>query len=120
MRQLPATKWLLLGYLVLFLNLGPAWHRAPIFGLHGSEETHSACSCGFEHGHSTAPIPQQQEIERQLCDCSLCHFFKYNQLDHVSPSVNFIVDRSIHHDEFDWSAVSAESISQRARAPPIA
>ena len=56
MRRKRLTNWLLLGYLVLFLNLGPAAHRAHFFGLHGHshEHLHSFSQCQSHngcHGH---------------------------------------------------------------------
>ncbi len=71
-------SYLLLGYLGLFLNLGPAIHRAPMFGLHdhafGKEHL---CECGRDHPRDTGQSDASTSMTLPACDCSLCTFFKH-------------------------------------------
>ena len=109
----------LLIYLALFLNLGPAWHRAHGFGLHEADSV-VACDCGIAH------VKQRQlddssegVISSPACDCSLCHFFKYCQFDYQAETSVFYIERSINKAEAFFTASSASEVVRRARAPPL-
>ena len=102
-------------------------HTHGVFGLHhhGSccssvaAEPTSSCGCC---DHSTTPLAEilnQADIQSDH-DCSFCKFFKYlNVISTASPawisqeSVDLVVTR---HD----SLLSDNSISSRARGPPLA
>ena len=123
----------LLGYLVFFLNFGPSFHRASIFGVHdhvdSSAHEQFVCSCGFDHGptpsgesgsDSDSPDKRHGSIEKQLCDCSLCEFFKQYHAalttsDHSIASENLSLKF-----ETIASLVSRTAIASDARGPPLA
>ena len=121
---------ILLGYLVLILNFGPSFHRAPIFGLHDhgtvSVEAEVVCSCGLHHH---APVEQDQDdsqsqdfgsIEKQLCDCSLCKFFKqYNASVDTADFTIAETDVSMQLQTIS-SLVSRTAYATDARGPPVA
>ena len=70
--------WLLIGYLVLLVNLGPSLHRAHFFNFHsltsaGESVAVTGCSC-LAHGTTvdTQAVSSSHE-------CPFCEFFdKYN------------------------------------------
>lgn len=109
-------------YLVLFQNLGPAFHRADIFGLHDSKSA-ATCDCGFEHsapdGHSDESH-NNATVEKPLCDCSLCHFFKYSQVDTDNTTIVFYTQQSFRNSGPFPIHVTPKAISQKARGPPTA
>ena len=117
---------MLLGYLVFFLNLGPSFHRAPIFGLHDHSDqvTEFKCSCGHVHQPDETEQSEQEHhddsVEKQLCDCSLCKFFKQ-----YSAAVD--VDEKLNSDrKVDQRVEMADLVDSRillhnfARGPPHA
>lgn len=128
---------ILLGYLVLLLNFGPSFHRAPIFGLHDHDHhptlhlAHVECDCGHDHGHGPTESENNRHdsdsersstlaIEKQLCDCSLCQFFK-----HFNASVD-TVDLTIAEATLSFrvetgsSLISRSALATDARGPPMA
>ncbi len=124
---------ILLGYLVLILNFGPSFHRAPIFGLHdhGTDvaEAEFVCSCGRHHepiqaaenrdDSNSQNSPQYSAIEKCLCDCSLCQFFKQY---HASIQLNDQwIDETILFTKFETnsSLASRTAFASDARGPPV-
>lgn len=115
----------LLAYLVLFLNLGPAWHRLPALGLHDTKAS-SACDCGLVH---ETPAPDNLLKDSglfsdgldndQVCDCALCRYFEHFQFTVDHSPIAFFADRSFRKTEVFTSASAVVSINQRARAPPV-
>lgn len=103
MKRKQIQSVMLLGYLVFFLNLGPSFHRAPIFGLHEhGPQPAVECSCGHVHETLATEQPEndhgKRSINKRLCDCSLCKFFKQYHADiHVGQQLTFglLVDRSV-------------------------
>ena len=77
MNSNPLQRLLLPAYLMFFLNFGPSFHRAPVFGLH--DNTPSQCCCGQTHGFQQNRSYPDGQIKKPDCDCSLCSFFQnYN------------------------------------------
>ena len=75
--KIPAIQRVLLtGYLLFFLNFGPSFHRAPVFGLHDHSHDQTTCSCGRNHSFETPSEEHNANIEKQLCDCQLCKYFQ--------------------------------------------
>lgn len=135
---------LLLGYLVLFWNLGPSLHRAEIFGLH----CHSCCSSGnsscchdhvreghwhshgdgqgfhshsrcCDHEHSPDPTQDQQTVTSHH-ECSLCEFF--DNFNVVFDSFDFEVAEAPSRINAALPLVAwlGEPFSATARGPPAA
>ena len=114
----------LLGYLVLFLNFGPSFHRASFFGLHDhgdqEQQTEFVCSCGHHHG----PIKKESDplefsIEKQLCDCTLCKFFKQYNASMELADLSIAKTNLILKQETVSSLVSRNVHATDARGPPI-
>ena len=107
-----------LGYLVLFLNLGPDLHRAPVFGLHDSHKD-TVCSCGSVHEPVKPPSDQNdQAISKQACDCSLCKFFKQCQVD-CNCDLPALFKTITGQQVFQTASKPVVlCISQKARGPP--
>ena len=100
MRHNRVTNWFLLGYLVLFLNLGPAAHRAHFFGLHGHSHVYfdaQSNHCGHtnhcvhtsECGHSHT-CTDSHSFANSNCHPSRCCSGADNQDSGVS--VEFLAD----------------------------
>ncbi len=127
MKRKSSANLFLLGYLVLLLNLGPAWHRAPIFGIHDHGTVgHDAgvCSCGHNHAGESASrestADEAGSIDLPSCDCAVCKFFKqYNVTFHGSTvdGLKLVVHQAAHHRKID---ASQPLLLHRARGPPVA
>lgn len=144
MRLKPLHISLLLGYLILFWNLGPSLHRAEIFGLH----FHSCCSskgsfCCHDQGddghwhrheddhefHSHLPCCNHErpsdcrlDIEsfHSHHDCSLCDFFDNFNL--VVESFDFeIANASVNFKiSLPLTGWPGDPFCATARGPPAA
>lgn len=111
---------LLLVYLALFLNLGPSFHRADIFGLHHhAADVAAACDCGLTHG---LPVRTDEEsFQRAGCDdCAWCRFFDDYQVT-IDAETELSVQTPLYLlADLRLSLVIESTISQNARGPPIA
>ena len=126
MKRFKFQNLFLLGYLVLFLNFGPSFHRASFFGLHdhgsADHQTEFVCSCGHHH----APIPKSDNeptdfsIEKPLCDCAFCKFFKQYNASMDLADLSIAKNSLILKQETIESLVSRNVIATDARGPPIA
>jgi hypothetical protein len=121
MKQRYFANLFLLGYLVLFLNFGPSWHRAPIFGLHDhpttSDET-ASCNCGCDHSAGESDQTNKSALELPECDCAVCHFFKQYHVTCDCPPVvaaNPVVTKAIGSQGI---CVARVFWLKRARGPP--
>ena len=143
MRKLHSKNWLLLGYLVLLLNLGPSLHQADFFGLHCggaccsqtsfSDAEVSSCCCHAGHSHSdqSSHCPSDSDDSDQdgisaashdcgsSCeDCVFCKFF--DQFNVVTESFRFVVTQSPVCSLIanNHGTAFSEYVPQSARGPP--
>ena len=125
MRKRKAFTISLLTYLVLFMNMGPSFHRLDIFGFHEHQPAvqEHACSCCDHADSSSEKSPVGEDslavTSDNQCSCSLCDYFaQFN----VIVDADFQHDLVLQHIEFlPWSrsAVSAQAIASCARGPPV-
>ena len=121
---------ILLGYLVLFLNLGPSLHRVSCFGLHEhqrhvvqeSELNPTCCCCCQDESKSSSPQRNDSDtaIEKQLCDCLVCRFFKkYNASIESSEDLVWNARFELKH-QICVPTDSIVMVANDARGPPVA
>ena len=103
----------LIAYLALFLNMGPSFHRVPIFGLHSDSASCSCCQIS-----KTDFGTQSATVQSPLSECSLCKYFEqFNvdlDVDRFSTDFQKVLFL-IHADLVDGFATP---IRQMARGPP--
>ena len=114
-----ALRSLLLLYIALFLNFGPSYHHAPIFGLHTQAASSCACGCC-----SHRPTPKSENglpvFSEPGCDCQLCKFFKFNNVQ-VTPKLDhFATDFSTKLCLQVVPQSTESEVFTRARGPPAA
>lgn len=109
-------RYLLISYLALFLNFGPDFHRAPIFGMHDAVEVNSCCQWCCEHNKS---LPTHQNtIALQRCDCSLCQLFEQFNTDLIHSFELVPFNKYSYLSEIGNSEQVVTSVSPSARGPP--
>lgn len=110
---------LLLTYLILFVNLGPWWYRATLFGQSVTAfKVSCGCSChevvefSLEHGD------QGGAIQAPPCNCPICKFFKQYQVTIEKHA--FTISARIENQKSPLVLKSQASIpvSHSARGPP--
>lgn len=123
MRRSRIPIWMLLTYLVLFLNFGPSWHRADIFGLHNEPAAHQdvACVhvCSCQHHFADASQSSDATVTSNH-ECAFCKFF--DQYTVVLHSFNFShVEEPVHVSRIEivQNSVSCP-VRTVARGPPVA
>ena len=125
MNRFKIQNAILLSYLVLFLNFGPSFHRASVFGLHDHQEAAatqslSQCSCGHHHEQPEPGSSSEQSIEQQPCDCSLCSYFKQFHAAGTHYQLPTNEHLLIERIEYCQSKATRIAIACRARGPPLA
>jgi hypothetical protein len=118
----------LLGFLVLFLNFGPALHRAPFFHYHsgGEKDASSACCHCCVHpdalsslqGRNGEPFISEQSLGSDG-PCSICEFFKKYQSTELLHAIELNSDRVSFIEPLCQSILKTAAIVSTARGPPI-
>ena len=110
---------LLTSYLILFLNFGPSFHRAPIFGLHDHNHVQTECSCCQTHGIEKSKHNLTGYIEQQPCDCRLCKFFDIYSALQINDSVEFETEVHPTTISFELPSELTAIVAYPARGPPV-
>ena len=106
----PLTRFLLV-YLVLFLNFGPSFHRADLFGVH-DEGGASTCVCSATTDSADGAIQSEH-------DCAFCRYFDLLQID-ITEVPQWTQESFVTSYEFRTETlIQAGSISPHARGPPL-
>ncbi len=121
-----AFNWSLLGFLVLFLNLGQWAHHAPIFHFHDEDQVaRSGCCCCSNSGLAPPTStecgdePAYQSHSGNECgSCIVCEFFKKYSATCWAESVDltssFVSALSSPRQSFGLT----DAITSTARGPP--
>ena len=108
----------LLTYLVLFVSLGPWWHRATIFDQPGTvSQVSCGCCCHKAIEFGQEHDDQGGSVQSPPCDCSICKFFKQYQVT-LENQENAVSVRN--EDEKSWFVLEnhpAILVSDSARGP---
>ena len=117
MRHLKKTTYALLGFLVLFLNLGPSLHRAQFEMAQedGTHETVSLCSCAF-HQAMTNEAGSSSLIGDE--DCQFCQFFAQYNVTLVAFEATGAVSLNPVWLQAQILPVEVASLVATARGPP--
>ena len=123
MQSTKQISWLLAGYLVLLLNLGPSVHRAQCLGLHhqaGEVAEHaSCCSCSSPYLSKAGNHSPEASRWSSSHECDWCKFF--DQL-HV---LNEGISVDLRSNEVPFVAFSklgpeeSPAVASQARGPPV-
>ena len=125
-RRKQLGTWFLLGYLVLFMNLGPNAHRLQCLGLHSisrnspenTNETAVSCYC-CHCSTASEQANQSSGTVHEFDDCVFCKFFK--QFHVICQVINFDLQIGLLPGFENPAETSAELefFVACARGPPV-
>lgn len=137
MRGYRLPIWVLLGYLVLLLSLGPSLHHADFLGLHHQvsstqsgdteEDSHHGPCCCHSHLHGLVTASSEKSNEQTFVEggaeqqhrCAFCDFFDEYQIVPASQTAAPIEAPAAWDVDEIHNSVVSNSILLKARGPPV-